>query len=331
MSSTVQDELKDVQLRLKNIVPCADIIGCHPANVQIRIMRTKHKQCVCQFQFPRNYPDEGILLEIKSKVYPVKVLNAMLKITEEEITKFVGRHQIISIIKFVNNFMAENPLFVCSEEISQVKKEIVQEQDEFRVKQKAGTINYKINSKRYFLHVKLSVPDNYPDECVGIEFKGSNFPLILESHFVAQAQEIARQCTQPPLRKDLKAPSWQVKPSLFPVLEYIAHHCVHKFPIETCPCCKKPALADDPENCQSNPYADDFVEWVYCKHIYHHSCLDIYMKTPPFTGGKKCPKCGARIYHEKWNISPEIAEERWAHKEARKREIDEVTDFLDLM
>jgi len=30
--------------------------------------------------------------------------------------------------------------------------------------------------------------------------------------------------------------------------------------------------------------AEDFVEWVYCNHIYHHSCLDLYMKTPPFTG-----------------------------------------------
>ena len=74
-----------------------------------------------------------------------------------------------------------------------------------------------------------------------------------------------------------------------------------------------------------------FVEWVYCKHVYHHACLDVYMKTPPFDGGKKCPKCGKRIYHEKWNISPELAEQRWAQKEARKREIEEVTDFLDLM
>lgn len=331
MSSTVKDELKDVQSRLKNIVPNTEIIGCHQANVQIKITRTKHKQCVCQFQFPPNYPSEGILLELKSKVYPIKVLDAMLKLTEAEIKKLVGRQQIISVIKFVNNFMAENPLIVCSEEISQIRKKIVQEQDDFKVKQKAGTINYKIISKRYFLHVKLTIPDNYPVECVIIEFKGSNFPLILESHFVAQANEIARQCTQPPLRKDPKAPPWQVKHSLFPVLEYLAYHCVHKFPIETCPCCKKPALADDPEKCQSNPNADDFVEWVYCKHIYHHSCLDIYMKTPPFTGGKKCPKCGSRIYHEKWNISPELAEERWAHKEARKREIEEVTDFLDLM
>ena len=47
-------------------------------------------------------------------------------------------------------------------------------------------------------------------------------------------------------------------------------------------------------------------------------------------GGKKCPKCGQRIFHDKWNVPPKLAEERWAHKEARKREVAEVADFLGL-
>ena len=49
---------------------------------------------------------------------------------------------------------------------------------------------------------------------------------------------------------------------------------------------------------------------------------------PCISEGKKCPKCMTRIYHDKWNISPKLAEERWAHHEARKRELDEVVDFL---
>jgi hypothetical protein len=47
---------------------------------------------------------------------------------------------------------------------------------------------------------------------------------------------------------------------------------------------------------------------------------------PP--GGKKCMDCGKRIYHSKWTVSPELAEARWAHQEARRRELDEVVDFL---
>lgn len=42
-----------------------------------------------------------------------------------------------------------------------------------------------------------------------------------------------------------------------------------------------------------------------------------------------CPACGKRIYHEKWKATPELAEARWAHQEARHRELSEVVDFLE--
>ncbi len=46
-------------------------------------------------------------------------------------------------------------------------------------------------------------------------------------------------------------------------------------------------------------------------------------------GGKKCPTCKNRIFHEKWKITPQLAEARWAHQEARNRELAEVVDFMD--
>jgi hypothetical protein len=46
-------------------------------------------------------------------------------------------------------------------------------------------------------------------------------------------------------------------------------------------------------------------------------------------GGKKCPKCGWRIYHDKWRVSEKVAEDRWAHQQARERELREVTEFLE--
>lgn len=48
------------------------------------------------------------------------------------------------------------------------------------------------------------------------------------------------------------------------------------------------------------------------------------------TGGKKCLKCKERLFHDKWNVAPKLAEERWAHQEARKREVAEVAEFLGL-
>jgi len=331
MASLIDDELKDLKARLKTFVSTAEIIGAHRANVQIRITRTRHKQCICQFQFPADYPRSPILIELKSKIFSVKVLDAMTKVAEAEAKKLLGKPQILPLMKFLNKFIEENPLLLCSEEISNIKKNVVKDNDEFKIKQKAGVVNYKIVQNRYYLDVKLTVPDLYPDECVLIDFKGSNFPNLLETHFVAQAKEIARQCVQPPLKKNPRAPPFVPSPSLLPVIRYLAKDSVHKFPLDVCPCCRKSALPADPAQCAAVGNEDHYVEWVYCGHVYHHKCLDDYMKAPPFTGGKKCPTCQKRIYHEKWNISPELAEDRWAHQEARKREIDEVSEFLDLM
>ena len=49
----------------------------------------------------------------------------------------------------------------------------------------------------------------------------------------------------------------------------------------------------------------------------------------PFTGGKKCLACDKRIYHEKWKVTPELAEARWAHEQARERELGEVVEFFE--
>jgi len=278
MGITRQDELKDIKARLKNLVPNSEIIACHEANIQIKVVRTPHKQCLCQFQFPSNYPDGAMLVELKSKVFSDKVLNTMTQLIETELKKMTGRVQVVSAIKYVNTFIQDNPLLVCADEVSKIKKNLVQEQDDFKVKQKAGVITYKMSCNKYYLHVKMSIPDLYPTESVKIEFKGSNFPKLLETHFVAQSIEISRRCVEAPLKKNPKAQPFEVKPSLYPVVEYLSGESIHMFPIEKCPYCKKQALKEDPEKNVTDENADDFVEWIYCNHIYHHSCLDKYMK-----------------------------------------------------
>lgn len=45
--------------------------------------------------------------------------------------------------------MQDNPLLVCADEISRIKKNFVQEQDDFKVKQKAGVVTYKMMCKKW--------------------------------------------------------------------------------------------------------------------------------------------------------------------------------------
>lgn len=62
----------------------------------------------------------------------------------------------------MNTFLDENPLCVCSEEIAKVKKLLTGENDEIKLKQKQSQIVVKINQDDYFMHMKVSVPEDYP-------------------------------------------------------------------------------------------------------------------------------------------------------------------------
>ena len=123
-------------------------------------------------------------------------------------------------------------------------------------------------------------------------------------------------------------PPWAPQPSILPVAQYLITDCIKFYPVSLCSICQNQAFPNEPSQVTQNIRHPQYVEYVYCSHVFHHSCLDCYMKTPPFKGGKLCPICGKRIYHEKWKESPELAEQRWALKQAKKRELAEAADFM---
>lgn len=144
---------------------------------------------------------------------------------------------------------------------------------------------------------------------------------------MAQATEIARQCVMPPSKKKPKDPPFVLKPSMEPVISFLISE-VRKYIDMECKFCKKRSFPLDPKDIEPDESSAQHIERIYCGHVYHNKCLDLYIRTPPFQGGKKCHTCGVRIYHEKWKLTPETAEARWAHKQAKQRELDEVVDFL---
>lgn len=69
--------------------------------------------------------------------------------------------QILPTLKFIRNYIEENPLICCYEEIS-ILKELLTDRDELKLKQKNSTINLIVNQGSYYFKTKLVVPDNYP-------------------------------------------------------------------------------------------------------------------------------------------------------------------------
>ncbi len=66
-----------------------------------------------------------------------------MRVCEQELEKHKGEQQLLLLVKFVNEFIVSNPFMVCSDELSFIKKDLMREGDEMKIKQKSGTIHYK--------------------------------------------------------------------------------------------------------------------------------------------------------------------------------------------
>ncbi|XP_013780599.1 uncharacterized protein LOC106464969 isoform X2 [Limulus polyphemus] len=327
--SLITNELQDVKSHCEDQIEGSKVITCVPSMVRVEIKRTKFKQLTACIQFPDNYPEQPLIIEFKSKTLAARLLDGLCKVCEKECKKYLGKPQILRLLKFVSSFIDENPLCVCSEEIASIKKELISENDDLKLKQKTSSLYLQITQEAYRIVVKITVPHHYPEEQIRVELKESNFPDLFTKFFCGQSLEISRQCIQPPLKRKPKDPPFEPKPALWPIIRFLIKE-VKRFPHEKCPVCKERCLPSDPKEVTEDPNNPKFVERVYCGHIYHYDCLLSYLKTPPFQGGKKCPNCGNRIYHDRWKLTPNMAEARWAHQEARHRELEEVEDFLHM-
>ncbi|KAK1130667.1 hypothetical protein K0M31_018783 [Melipona bicolor] len=321
----IDDELQEVSKLCQNVIDGSRLISCVRTMVRVEITKTRCKTIIVCIQFSKDYPRTPLLIELKSKTLSVKLLDGLTEVCEKECKNLLGKAQVLPILKFIRNFIDENPLICCYDEISAIKK-ILEHDDELKLKQKYSCISLKIQKGLYYFKAKIEVPDNYPVACVKLEDADTNFPSLFARHFKAQGKELARQCVEPPLKKKSQSP-FVPSPSLKVVISFLVNS-VKTLPQEHCQSCRQTCLPPNPENAETNETANMHVERLYCGHLFHLRCLVTFMKTPPFHGGKKCPTCGQHIYHEKWGVNDKLAEDRWAHQQARARELAEVEDFL---
>jgi len=322
----IEDELSEIKKCCETQVPGSKVIAAVPALVRIEIERTSFKKLVCCMMYPSDYPHSPILIELKSKTLAPKLLAGLTSVTEKECKKILGKPQALFVIKFISKFIDENPLCCCSDEIAKVKSLLGQD-DVMKLSQKSSTVTITVNKENYFLSCKVTIPHNYPVERVNVDATACNFPRVFRVWFVENAKELARRCVEAPLKPKPNQPPFVARPSLQEAVSFLVNS-VQRYPVEPCQICRARLFPPDPSKAIHDEKAAAHVERVYCGHAYHHDCLILYLKSPPFTGGKKCPGCGNRIYHEKWKVTPELAEARWASQQAKARELGDVVDFV---
>ena len=132
-----------------------------------------YKKVVVCCTYPPTYPKHPILIEIKSKTLSEKLLNGLVRVSEQEAKKHLGKPQCLIILKFIRNFIENNPLCSVSEEISEVKKILdlsESGQDKLKLNQKTSSVSLKIFKNGYFFKTDLKVFDDYPAKQVGYKF-----------------------------------------------------------------------------------------------------------------------------------------------------------------
>lgn len=315
----IEDELQEIRKLCEHVIPGSRLISCVKSMVRVEIKRTGAKTVVVCLQFPDSYPSSLILLELKSKTLSEKLLLKLTDACEQHLKKQLGKPQVLHALRFIRNFIDESPLCPCYDEIVEIKKKIL-DRDELKLKQKTSTIQLKITEGKYYVNSKFIVPDDYPTKGVRIE-ACTNFPPSLERYLLGQAREISRKCVEAPLRLP-KNTTFVPSPSFLKTANLFVD-AIRQLPKQHCQLCKRPGLPENPEEAETDETSGDHIERLFCNHFFHLDCLITFMKTPPFQG-KKCPECGERIFHEKWRVPERLAEARWAHEEARKRELEDV-------
>mmetsp|Transcript_33871 Transcript_33871/g.95926 ORF Transcript_33871/g.95926 Transcript_33871/m.95926 type:complete len:126 (+) Transcript_33871:230-607(+) len=119
---------------------------------------------------------------------------------------------------------------------------------------------------------------------------------------------------------------FQPSPSLWPMVSFLYNECLLPLVRERCSMCSKHLVPLDPSKMAQVPKSM-LPERLSCGHVYHHRCLETYINNPPFAG-KGCKVCGKELSHHKFCTDPQILESRWAFKEARQREIDDVKELI---
>lgn len=363
--SIISFEIEEVQKICENVIPNSKIIACNPSLVRIDIKQTRSRQLTACIRFPENYPEQSLLIELKSKTLCDKFLDGLTTLAEQKAKESLGKPQIINTLKFISQYLQENPLCIVLDEIIALRKLLSSEAGDLKLKQKNSTISLTARGGNYYFKIKTEIPEEYPEKCVKWQNYESNLPAVLVRFLNGQGKEIARQCVEPPLAqpKNKKLEQFQPSPSLLKAMTFIIE-ATREFCTEVCPICNEYVLPRLAEDIVANEQDDSFVERVYCGHLFHQGCLKKYVNEPPFPpGGKTCPAtkshprsdakhlrvnnsgggnsatksntsiankktCGIRLAHDRWVVNVKVAESRWAQKQARERELEEVVDFL---
>lgn len=291
--------------------------------IQLRLKCNQYQQNI-KLKVPYNYPVEGVVIEFLKSNFPQDIQIMFKGQVDELVRKFEAgftAEQAFATstgpIKLPTKASGEVKTKVTTESLKNLKHDVsvLKQISDLRA---ASTAH---DSKRYFTQANADRREARKDLR-----RLAKAETEAEKEQQRQLLEEEQKEMQSLLRATV---SDTAQPSLFHCAKYLVEQYTHKLPLEKCQACKESLLAADPESeSNKNSRSEKRAMRTFCGHWLHYNCLNNWLTTPPFV--RNCEICTRRIWHPDWPEDYKQLEKAWQSKEARKREVSDVSDFMGM-
>jgi hypothetical protein len=276
-----------------------------------------------KLKVPYNYPEEGVQIEFVSSNFPLDVQISFKSQAEELVRRFEAGftpEQALAAgqsgVKLPTK-ATESKIKITTESLKNIKHDVAVLKQISDLRAATGAHD----SKKYYTQVNAERKEARKDL------------RRLARAETEKEQELQKQLLeeeQSEMKELLKqSVSETAQPSLYQTARYLIDDYIFKLPVEKCQACKGLAFNVDPEHeSNKNPRSERRAMRTYCGHYLHWNCLNDWLTSPPFV--RQCPICNRRIWHPDWPEDYKQLEKAWQSKEARKREVSDVSDFMGM-
>lgn len=287
--------------------------------ISMRLNCSNYRQNI-RLKVPYAYPEEGVQVEFTASTFPNDIQNMFKSQAEEIIRRCEAGYSPEQAAQVANPIQmplkggpsGERQVQITASSIKGIKHDVnvLKQMSDLR----AATV--ASSAKKYYKEVNAERREARKD-----------LRRLARAESEADKEEARRilEEEQKEMNELLKSKiSDTAQPSLFAAAKFLVEEYAARLPLEPCQACKKTALPSDPENeALKNPRSEKRPMRTFCGHWLHWNCLNEWLTTPPFV--RQCSTCNRRIWHPDWPEDYKQLEKAWQNKEARKREISDVS------
>jgi hypothetical protein len=318
--------------------------------LSVRLTSGRFKQSF-KFKIPYNYPEEGVQIEFLSSNFPNEIQQMFKSQVEEIIRRCVAGFSLeeainVSASSILNRGQQlsqqdgnnHKTVKITTSAIKNMKHDVnvLKQMSDLRATATPNNNNNNNNSSSTtidttnFLNKQLAQERREARKDLRKLAKVENEAELLEQQ---RLREEEQQVMQQLLRSKISETS---QPSLYPAMKFLLEDYLQRLAHEPCQACKEyciiplsepsPTTTPQQQPQQQQPDKSKRPMRTFCGHWLHWDCLNTWLTTPPFI--RQCPVCTKRIWHPDWPEDYKQLEKAWQSKEARKREMADVSTIL---